>query len=94
MRDQNTESAPRAARPEPDIKPSSDPAAWWTDPKDRDPARPEADAEPKKTPEQELLERLRQRERERKAREREEERQPGRSIADDWLDDMFKKGPR
>jgi hypothetical protein len=36
------------------------------------------------------------RERERKAREQEEERQPGRSIADDWLDGMMNKkdGPR
>lgn len=62
------------------------------------PARPLADAEPAepKTPEQELLERLRQRERDRKAREQEEERQPGRSITDDWLDGMFRKsdGPR
>ncbi len=91
MREQNTRHAPQAARPEGDIKGSRDPAAWWTDPQARDPARPEP-----KTPEQELLERLRQRERERKAREQEEERQPGRSIADDWLDGMMSKkdGPR
>ena len=36
---------------------------------------------------------MRERE-ERKRREQEEERQPGRSIADDWLDGMFRKGPR
>lgn len=36
---------------------------------------------------------MRERE-ERRRREREEERQPGRSIADDWLDGMFRKGPR
>ncbi len=96
MREQNTSHAPHAARPEGDIRNSRDPAAWWTDPQHRDPARPAPDAEPKKTPEQELLERLRQRERERKAREQEEERQPGRSIGDDWLDGMMNKkdGPR
>ncbi len=42
MREQNTTHASHAARPAPDIKPSRDPDAWWTDPKDRDPARPTA----------------------------------------------------
>jgi hypothetical protein len=40
MREQNTNHAPQAARPEGDIKGSRDPAAWWTDPQARDPARP------------------------------------------------------
>ena len=37
MREQNTDHAPQAARPEGDIKSPTDAAAWWTDPKDRDP---------------------------------------------------------
>jgi len=60
MRDQNTESAPRAARPEPDIKPSRDPAAWWTDPKDRDPARPTATGEAEKSRVEQRKEQLHQ----------------------------------
>ena len=39
MREQNTSHAPHAARPAPDIKPSRDPDAWWTDPQARDPRR-------------------------------------------------------
>jgi len=45
MREQNTSHAPQAARPAPDIKPSRDPAAWWTDPKAKDPATPPAEPE-------------------------------------------------
>ncbi len=50
MREQNTRHAPQAARPEGDIKGSRDPAAWWTDPKDRDPAQPAPCAEPEPPP--------------------------------------------
>ena len=60
MRDQNTESAPRAARPEPDIKPSRDPAAWWTDPKDRDPPRPTETGEAEKSRVEQRKEQLHQ----------------------------------
>ena len=59
------------------------------------PARPLSPAEAfeKEENESRLARIMRERE-ERKRREKEEERQPGRSIADDWLDGMFRKGPR
>ena len=61
------------------------------------PARPLAPAEEPEKPENEsrLARVMREREA-RKKREREEERQPGRSLADDWLDGMHKKsdGPQ
>lgn len=109
MREQNTRHAPHAARPEGDIKGSRDPAAWWTDPKDRDPARPAPERQPPPEPPRpispaEAFEKLAQarkaartmREREERRRAQEQERQPGRSIADDWLDEMLNKkdGPR
>jgi len=49
MREQNTNHPPQAARPEGDIKPPRDPAAWWTDPKDRDPPRPAETFDAEKT---------------------------------------------
>jgi hypothetical protein len=49
MREQNTSHAPQAARPAPDIKPSRDPDAWWTDPKDRDPPRQTETDRPEKS---------------------------------------------
>ena len=104
MREQNAEPAPQAARPAPDIKPSRDPDAWWTDPKDRDPTRPEPERQPAPEPHRplspaEAFEKLAQarkaartmREREERRRAQEQERQPGRSIADDWLDGMLNK---
>ncbi len=104
MREQNTSHAPQAARPEGDIKGSRDPAAWWTDPQAKDPARPEPET-PRPFSPAEVLEKLAQvrkaartmREREeRQRREREEEREAGRSIVDDWLDGMMNKkdGPK
>ena len=56
------------------------------------PARPLAPAEEPEKPENEsrLARIMREREA-RKKREREEERQPGRSLAEDWLDGMHKK---
>lgn len=59
------------------------------------PARPLSPAEAfeKEENESRLARIMRERE-ERQRREKEEERQPGRSIADDWLDGMFRKGPR
>ncbi len=59
------------------------------------PARPLSPAEAfeKEENESRLARIMRERE-ERRRREKEEERQPGRSIADDWLDGMFRKGPR
>lgn len=109
MREQNTSHPPQAARPAGDIKPPHDPEAWWTDPKDRDPARPEP--EPPTSPEPprpispaEAFEKLAQvrkaartwREKEERRRAQEQERQPGRSIADDLLDGMLNKkdGPK
>jgi hypothetical protein len=58
----------------------------------QNPARPLAPAEEPEKPENEsrLARIMREREA-RKKREREEERQPGRSIAEDWLDGMHKK---
>ena len=109
MREQNAEPAPQAARPEPDIKPSRDPDAWWTDPKDRDPTRPEPERQPAPEPPRplspaEAFEKLAQarkaartmREREERRRAQAQERQPGRSIADDWIDEMLNKkdGPK
>ena len=104
MREQNTSHAPQAARPEGDIKGSRDPGAWWSDPKAKDPPRPEPEP-PRPLSPAEALEKLAQvrkaartmREREeRQRREREEEREAGRSIVDDWLDGMMNKkdGPK
>lgn len=78
--------APLAAlAPRPQAKPANQPA------------RPLAPAEEPEKPENEsrLARIMREREA-RKKREREEERQPGRSLADDWLDGMHKKsdGPQ
>ena len=101
--------APHAARPEGDIKGSRDPAAWWTDPKAREHTKPEPERQPSPEPPRplspaEAFEKLAQarkaartmREREERRRAQEQERQPGRSIADDWLDEMLNKkdGPR
>ena len=109
IREQNTTHAPQAARPAGDIKPPRDPAAWWTDPKDREPAQPAPERQPPPEPPRptspaEAFEKLAKarkaartmREREERRRAQEQERQPGRSIADDWLDEMLNKkdGPR
>lgn len=86
-----TQAHAKAAGPAP--SPKQAPAQRATPP----PARPLSPAEAfeKQENESRLARVMRERE-ERRRREREEERQPGRSIADDWLDGMFKKsdGPR
>ena len=86
-----TQAHAKAAGPAP--SPKQAPAQRATPP----PARPLSPAEAfeKEENESRLARVMRERE-ERRRREREEERQPGRSIADDWLDGMFKKsdGPR
>ena len=59
------------------------------------PARPLSPAEAfEKEENASRLARIMREREERRRREKEEERQPGRSIADDWLDGMFRKGPR
>lgn len=86
-----TQAHAKAAGPAP--SPKQAPAQRATPP----PARPLSPAEAfeKEENESRLARVMRERE-ERRRREREEERQPGRSIADDWLDGLFKKsdGPR
>lgn len=104
MREQNTSHAPQAARPEGDVRNSRAPEAWWTDPKHRDPAPPAEPEAARPLSTAEVLEKLAKartaartlREREERRRAQEQERQPGRSIADDWLDGMMNKkdGPK
>ena len=76
MREQNTSHAPQAARPEGDIKGSRDPAAWWTDPQDRDPPRQTETAEvwEKLAQARKAARIVREREERRRAQEQEEAR--------------------
>lgn len=60
MREQNTSHAPQAARPEGDIKPPTDAAAWWTDPQDRDPPTQTETGEREKSRVEQRTEQLRQ----------------------------------